>query len=191
MTPVSPREVHGLAFLTLVSFTASFLIARAFTTIFPTTVVVTGGVHFHHFWYGLAMVVAAGWLAIVSNRHEFDRVYAIVFGLGAGLIGDEVGLLLTLGDYQSGLTYDFFVGVLALAGLAYLTLRYREQLQRGVLALGAPERLVHIGVFVAGVSTIAWAFSLTYAGLGVFFLGLVIFAVGLRLKSRRTDPTPS
>ena len=182
MSSFTQREVHGLAFLTLASFIASFLIARAFTTISPTTVVVSGGIHFHHFWYGLAMVVASGWLAIVSNRPEFDRVYAIVFGLGAGLIGDEVGLLLTLGDYQSSLTYDFFVGVLAVAGLAFLVMRYREQLERSVLSQGAPERLVHVGVFVAGVSALAWAFSFTFAGLVVLIVGLAILAVGLRLR---------
>lgn len=185
MTSASAREVHGLAFLTLVSFVASFLAARVFTTISPATVVVTGGIHFHHFWYGLAMVVASGWLAIVSNRPQYDRVLAIVFGLGAGLIGDEVGLLLTLGNYQSGLTYVFFVGVLSFAGIGFLFVRYRSQLRAGVLSLGIGERLAHLGIFVAGISAVFWAFDRPDLGIAAFSVGVAISAAGVALHRRQ------
>ena len=84
----------GLTFLALLSFTVAFFTARIFTTINPDTVVVSGGIHFHHFWYGLAMVATAGWLGISSNHLSLRRVYAVVFGFGGGLIGDEIGLLL-------------------------------------------------------------------------------------------------
>jgi hypothetical protein len=181
MTTASPTSGvrHGLAFLTLLSFIASFLAARAFTAISPDTVVVAGGIHFHHFWYGLILVVVAGWLAIVTDRPDLDRVFAIVFGLGAGLIGDEVGLLLTLGDYQSELTYVFFVGILSLAGLSYLVLRYREQLTKDVLSLGTGERLIQFGIFSAGMSSVAWAFGQVALASGVLAFGLVLTVVGL------------
>lgn len=181
MTTASPTSGarHGLAFLTLLSFIASFLAARAFTAISPDTVVVAGGIHFHHFWYGLILVVVAGWLAIVTDRPDLDRVFAIVFGLGAGLIGDEVGLLLTLGDYQSELTYVFFVGILSLAGLSYLVLRYREQLTKDVLSLGTGERLIQFGIFSAGMSSVAWAFGQVALVSGVLAFGLVLTVVGL------------
>src|SRR5271169_6019252 len=107
----------GLASLALSAFVVSFFGARIFTTINPDTVVVSGGVHFHHFWYGLAMVVAAGWLGIVSFHPTLNRVYATVFGLGGGLIGDEVGLLLTFGNYHSELTYVFFVAFICVVSL--------------------------------------------------------------------------
>jgi hypothetical protein len=186
----SGRQVHGLALLTLLSFIASFLIARAFTTVAPSTVVVAAGVHFHHFWYGLAMVVSAGWLAIVSDRPDLDRVYAIVFGLGAGLIGDEVGLLLTFGDYQSDLTYVFFVGVLSLSTVGFLLFRYRKQLEGEVLSLGAGERLAHLGVFVAGLSAVAWAFDQLTLGLAIFLLGVAATASGILLRRRSRAPPP-
>ncbi len=184
---LGPAAKHDLAFLTLLSFIASFLVARTFTTFSPTTVVVTGGIHFHHFWYGLLMVVSAGWLAIVSNHPGYDRVFAIVFGFGAGLIGDEVGLLLTLGDYQSELTYVFFVGVLCSAGLGYLLLRYRAQLERDVLSLGAGERLTHFGVFTAGLSAVALAYGHLTLALGVFSLGGAIMIAGIILHRRNVS----
>jgi hypothetical protein len=184
----SGRQVHNLALLTLTSFIASFFAARTFTTIFPTTTVVTGGIHFHHFWYGLAMVVAAGWLAIVSSHPDLDRVFAIIFGLGAGLIGDEVGLLLTLGNYQSGLTYVFFVGVLSFSGIAYLLFRYRPQLEKGFLSIRSEVHLLNFGVFVAGLSAIAWAFDYFDLGVLILLLGASMAITGIILRRRGRRP---
>src|SRR6266705_6189864 len=81
---------HGLAFYGTVAFVAGFLGARLFATLNPTVVVERGAVHFHHFWYGLAMVVATGWLGISLSNERMGRNLGIIFGLGAGLIGDEV-----------------------------------------------------------------------------------------------------
>jgi hypothetical protein len=55
--PLLKSTSSGLAFLALLAFVMSFLSARAFATLNPRTVAVTGGIHFHHFWYGLIMVV--------------------------------------------------------------------------------------------------------------------------------------
>ncbi len=77
-----------------------------FATLNPEVVVVRSGIHFHHFWYGLAMIACTGWLGITLRDERMGRNLAIIFGLGAGLIGDEVGLLLTFGDYTSNLTGD-------------------------------------------------------------------------------------
>src|SRR5439155_3397045 len=85
--------------------------ARVFSILNSTVVVAQGSIHFHHFWYGVGMIMLAGWLGIAFNRPRLVRTYAIIFGLGAGLIGDDGGLLLTFGDYLSSLTTDFFVGV--------------------------------------------------------------------------------
>src|SRR5271169_6467255 len=106
---------YGLTFLALVAFLVSFFGARVFTTLHPDAVVVTGGVHFHHFWYGLAMVVVAGWLGIASTNPRYRPILAIVFGLGGGLVADEIGLLLTFGNYHSPLTYPIVVGIIVVA----------------------------------------------------------------------------
>jgi uncharacterized membrane protein YhhN len=130
------------------------------------------------------MVVASGWLSIVSNRPRYDRIYAIVFGLGAGLIGDEVGLLLTLGNYQSGLTYAFFVGVLSFSGLAYLLLRYRSQLEASVMSVGRGECLAHLGIFVAGLSGFFWALGRYDLGFAFFSVGVAAAATGVSFHHR-------
>lgn len=90
--PVERRStVHGLSFLGLLAFIASFIAARVFATLNPSVVVQSEGIHFHHFWYGLAMITAAGWLGIAYDDNRYVRLYAVIFGLGGGLVGDEVG----------------------------------------------------------------------------------------------------
>jgi hypothetical protein len=175
---------QGLAFLALAGFVASFFIARAFTTINPDTVVVSSGIHFHHFWYGLIMICVAGWLGIASTRPEHDRIYALVFGLGLGLIGDETGLLLTLGDYHSELTYVVVLGGIAFAGMAYLAFQYSEHIKKEVFLLGRSERAIHLGVGAIAISSLAFAFDYLLIGGVVLATGLALMCTGIWLHSR-------
>jgi hypothetical protein len=175
------RINHGLAFLALSSFIIAFLGARVFTTLTPDTVVVSGGIHFHHFWYGLAMVVTAGWLGIISTHPALNRIYAVVFGFGGGLIADEVGLLLTFGNYYSQLTYVFFVGFICAAVLLVIAVRYREGLERDLMALDRRETMVHIGIVVAAFSALAFSFGFLTIGLGVALAGIIVAVVGIAL----------
>jgi hypothetical protein len=183
--PVAQSTRQGLAFLALLSFMVAFFAARIFTTINPDTVVVSSGIHFHHFWYGLIMVVVAGWLAIASNRPEYDRVFAIVFGLGLGLIGDETGLLLTLGDYHSELTYVVFVAVVSLAVQGIIAARYWSEVKAEVLRIGRGEWTVYIGIAVCALSTLAFAFGFLLPGTVVLALGLAVVGLGTWLHAKR------
>src|SRR5439155_448813 len=127
--------------------------------VFPSLMVITKGIHFHHFWYGLAMMGVAGWLGIVDNDEKFARVYAVVFGVGAGFVGDEVGLLLTFDDYYSELTFEFLVASVAFLILVALMIRYRKQILEEVFHLSRGERLTHVGVFLIGFSALSFAFG--------------------------------
>ncbi len=182
---------HGLAFLVLLSFITSFLVARAFTTLNPDVVVVSGGIHFHHFWYGLAMIVAAGLLSIVYDNPSHRRFYAVLFGLGSGLVGDEVGLLLTFGNYDSDLTFFFFVTVVSVGSLGLLLSWHRERLEQDVLSLENGERLVYIGVVIAGLSSLGFAQDYIAFGVVTVGAGLLIIAAGLWLHRRGAAPTSS
>jgi len=176
---------QGLAFLALLFFVTTFFIARIFTTLYPDTVVESSGIHFHHFWYGLGLLVVAGWLGIASNRPEYDRVYAVFFGLGLGLIGDETGLLLTFGNYQSELTYVVFVAGLGFAIMAILAVRYSTQIRTEVFGLGKGERVAHLGIGVSALAALPLAFNQTVAGMIVLLAGVVIAGIGVWLHRRR------
>ena len=181
---------HGLAFIAVLAFVASFFGSRLFAIIFPTVVVETQGIHFHHFWYGIAMISIAGWLGIAWRDNRFDRIFAVVYGLGAGFIGDEVGLLLTLGSYQSELTYQFFIGAVSFVIITMLLLQYGDDLEREVLHLSRRERLTLLGLFIAGFSAIFFAFDLPIPGLTLIIVGAVLFLIGFE-RRRRTGQVAS
>src|SRR5437764_14913983 len=115
---------HGLTFIATLTFVVSFFGARLFATLFPTTVVTAsssqGTIHFHHFWYGLALISLAGWMGIAWRNERLYRLYAVLYRLGAGFVGDEVGLLLTFNNYRSERTYLFFYVVISFLMLATL-----------------------------------------------------------------------
>jgi len=71
------------------------------------------GYHIHHFYFGVVLIVVSGWLAIVGRPKVSKDKLSLVFGAGLGLFMDEIGLLLTWGNYASRLSY--LLGVLLLA----------------------------------------------------------------------------
>ena len=95
--------------MALASFLASFIIARTYATIFPNSVLIGGGLHIHHFWFGLVLLAVGGWIGIIYNHKQIDMVAAVIYGLGGRLIVDEIGLLLTFGDYWSIVSWTFLV----------------------------------------------------------------------------------
>src|SRR3989441_6724563 len=171
---------HGLAFYGTLAFVAGFLGARLFATLNPRVVVVQNGIHFHHFWYGLALVIVAGWIGIALSDAWVGRNLAIIFGLGAGVIGDEVGLLLTFGDYTSNLTEIFFVAAIAFIILATLLSRGRKHIEREVINLSRKERLTQVGVFLGAFSVIFFAAGNWAIGFAVLGLGVLAYLWGER-----------
>ena len=164
---------HGLTFIATLAFVASFFGSRLFATVFPTTVVMQGGIHFHHFWYGIALISVAGWMGIAWRNERLYRVYALLYGLGAGFVGDEVGLLLT-SNYQSELSYQFFIAAISFVIIATLLTRYRGQLEVELMKLSFRERVFMIGVYLTGFSIF-----LLFLSSGVSLVGVPLILVGL------------
>ncbi len=181
------RFNHGLSFIAVFAFVFSFFGSRLFATLNPTVVVETGGIHFHHFWYGLAMVSAAGWLGITVRNERYDRLFAVVYGLGAGFIGDEIGLLLTFGNYQSELTYQFFIGAICFIFLTTLALRYRKQLERDLSSISRKEKLFQAGIFVMGFSAIFFAFGSLEVGTLTLTLGGILTLLNYERRKKTQE----
>jgi len=156
---VRPRSRPILSVWALISFIASFVVARAFTTLNPTIVVETGGFHIHHFWYGIAMLAIGGWIGISYESERTNRVAAIIFGAGGGLIGDEVGLLLTFRDYWTDLTYTLVITFLAVASFLILLVRYYKTVIQEFSAFSHRTASFYLGVFLGAVSI--WFFLAT------------------------------
>jgi hypothetical protein len=144
----------NLSILALISFLGSFGIARTFTTFYPDTVLVGGGFHIHHFWYGLAMLAIGGWLGISVENERVNRVSAILFGAGGGLIGDEVGLLLTLESesYWTEITYTSVILFLAFISMLILLNKYSKIIRTEFTEFVSSNASLYFGVFLTAVS---------------------------------------
>lgn len=180
---------HGLTFIATLAFLASFFGSRLFATLFPTAVVARSGIHIHHFWYGIALISAAGWMGIAWRNERLYRLYAVLYGLGAGFLGDEIGLLLTLGNYESELTYLFFVAAISFVIITTLLIRYRALLERDVVRLAMWERVTLLGVFLTGFSVF---FAFLSSGINLILIPLALLGIGILaltfVQRKRTEP---
>lgn len=90
--------------LALTAFVLTFVVTRVITRLIragkgPFGNVSSGGVHIHHVVPGVVMTVIGGFGAVASARHGFgSAAFAVVFGIGAGLVLDEFALVLHLDD---------------------------------------------------------------------------------------------
>ena len=146
------KEKPNLSMLAMISFIASFIVTRIFTSLNPNTVLISGDYHIHHFWYGIAMLAIGGWIGISVENERLNRVAAILFGAGGGLIGDEVGLLLTLGNYWSEITYTFVIIFLTFASMLILLNKYRKLIRTEFTQFLRSNASLYFGVFLAAVS---------------------------------------
>ena len=127
-------------------------------------------------------------IALFPLQLLFAKFFVIITVV-IGFIGDEVGLLLTFGDYYSDLTTDFFVAAIAFVLLVTLFLRYRKQIDFDVLRLHTPERLTQVGVFLIGFSILTFAFGAPELGIPLIVAGILLGAFARRRSVAGTAPT--
>lgn len=181
MKRLHKAERPNLSFIMLIFFLASFAIARVFTFFFPSVVLEVQGFHIHHFWYGLALLVIGGWLGINYRDDQTERIAAIIFGVGGGLVGDEIGLLLTFGDYYSELTFTFLVSFLVFVSMAYLFKRHGQTIITELYGFFRMNADLYVGLFLAFVSS---AFLIQSDNMLVIMLSGMTFIVALVLILR-------
>jgi hypothetical protein len=146
-THVSP----SLSILALISFVASFAIARTFTILRPQTTLNIHHIHIHHYWYGVALLAIGGWLGISYKSDRLARFAAILFGAGGGILGDEAGYLLT-NNYWTIITYTLVIVFLTLVCMLALFLRYSRVIVPELAGLTRRRLSVYFSLFLAVVS---------------------------------------
>ncbi|MFP4185484.1 MAG: hypothetical protein ACOCTN_00445 [Candidatus Natronoplasma sp.] len=135
------KRRRSTPFLISISFLTSFLIARLWVIYFKAagsvrpevtfTVgrnLLLGGYHIHHITYGVVLVSVSAWLAINYWSKNMARISSILYGLGLGLIVDELGFIIGGMKPYQGDTEVFYVviGVIAvLASIVYFPAFYR------------------------------------------------------------------
>ncbi len=96
-----------------------FYVARFFVILFPDFKLIVFGYHIHHFYYGVVLLAISGSLAITFKGIKMVRVSCILYGLGLGIIFDEIGFFLSGGDYWSEITFIIFYSFLATSIMLY------------------------------------------------------------------------
>jgi hypothetical protein len=97
------KELH---FIVLISFLLSWgfirtsaHMIRAQVSWWPGNVETKGGTHIHHLVWGILLLLVAGYMGIALNPDSpWDKVVAVLFGIGMGLTLDEFALWLNLED---------------------------------------------------------------------------------------------
>jgi hypothetical protein len=177
----------SLSILALISFIAAFTIARIFSSINPRVVLVIAGVHIHHFWYGIAMLAIGGWIGISVENKRANRIAAILFGAGGGIIGDQAGILLTLSAhaYWANFTYTLVIIFLAFASMLILLIRYNKIIRTEFTEFLRSDAGLYFGVFLEVIS-IAFIFRtdnlavITILGSLAILACLIIIACSIR-----------
>jgi hypothetical protein len=83
------------------TFTATFAILRLLTWAIKVHVaglgnVQAGGIHLHHYSWGILLVVAVAFTGLVERSATWRTWMGVAFGIGLALIIDEIALLVEL-----------------------------------------------------------------------------------------------
>ncbi|MEU6216227.1 hypothetical protein ABZ845_01695 [Streptomyces sp. NPDC047022] len=112
--------------LALTAFVLTFVVTRTITRLIragrgPFGNFRAGGVHIHHVVPGVVLTVLGGFGALAGRHGVGSGVFAVVFGVGAGLVLDEFALILHLADVywseQGRQSVEVVVLTAALVGL--------------------------------------------------------------------------
>jgi hypothetical protein len=128
------------ALLSWLGFTAAFGAARGVTHSIkdgdgPFRNLSKGGVHLHHYLWGIAMLTGVGGVAVRGeDKWRQHPGVALTYGVGLGLIIDEFALLVDLEDvYWSNkgrLSVEAGVGLIAAGGTVFAALPMLRRLVR-------------------------------------------------------------
>jgi hypothetical protein len=149
----TPRG-ETVLFNILTGFVGAFVLVRVSTTgirsgWWPTTDVVLGGRHIHHFVPGILLAFVSGGAGLITQSPKLEQSLAFPFGAGIGLTFDEAALLLDLRDVywtrEGILSVQVSLGLSAILGGTIIFLRMLRRGEERVEERGdlppAPERM--------------------------------------------------
>lgn len=122
-----------LQFLITVSFLITFTVSRAVVVVTgeskPSLELWIGNYHIHHFFFGILLLAISGWIGLVGSKNRYKYSSAMLYGGGLGLLVDEIGLLLTWGNYWATQSYIFGV-IVVLIFLSIILYEHMKERRR-------------------------------------------------------------
>jgi hypothetical protein len=126
-----------MTFIIFCSFLCTFIMARLVVAgLFDGRLKVGGflyidNIHIHHLNYGIILLSIVGFSNITALGQGYKRLFAVLYGIGLGLIFDEFGMLLELQDvYYNALSYYAVIIIATLFALITSYQAYGERLKK-------------------------------------------------------------
>jgi hypothetical protein len=111
-------QLLELQFIITLSFLITFTVSRAIVVFSgeskPSLELWIGNYHIHHFFIGILLLAISGWIGLVGNQKKYKYTSSALYGGGLGLLIDEIGLLITWGNYWAKQSYVFGVIVIVI-----------------------------------------------------------------------------
>lgn len=97
------KDIHGrlyafYAFPAVVALMATFIVLRTVIYFWPGIGIEIGGIHVHHFTWGILILGVAGFWALCTESARMRYILALSWGSGAGFVLDEFYPWLHLDD---------------------------------------------------------------------------------------------
>ncbi len=126
-------QLLELQFIITTSFLITFTVSRAIVVTAgeskPSLELWVGNYHVHHFFFGLLLLSISGWISLVESQKRYKKISAMLYGGGLGLLIDEIGLLLTWGNYWATQSYIFSIIVIFIF-LSIILYEYNRERKR-------------------------------------------------------------
>ncbi len=120
-----------LAFILMFVFLRVLTFGIRFHLLPVGNIVTSGGLHIHHFVWGIFILLIVGFLGTMLDQPKWHPWLATAFGIGAALVIDEFALWLNLRDVywatEGRSSVDLAILVAALLGLFYAADRFWRQ----------------------------------------------------------------
>lgn len=191
------KKDKSVPFMVMSSFFLSFLLARLWVVIsgadnpvyqenatYVGKNLIIKGIHLHHFFYGFVLLCIGGWLALNYRQGAAKKIAPLLYGAGLGFFLDEIGFLLTWGDYWSSLSYviALLTGVLFLNIVYFADFWYEVRKNMVLFSKEHPvvSRTLKMPLFMEVVDRMSKKISRTEK-VGLFFTGLVYVGVGIAI----------
>ena len=125
-----------------IAFTVTFAALRGLTYgikygLLPWGNVVTGGVHVHHYVWGVALLLVVGMVSLIVDTPRYNPVLGVLYGIATALVIDEFALLLNLRDVywttEGRTSIDVALTTIAVALVYFLAKAFWRRLGRELL----------------------------------------------------------
>ncbi len=106
---LKPKNGKEIPFIILISFLLTFIVSRLVVFYGPPSAYLTiKGTHVHHLAYGICLLSLVGFLSLVTERTEKNRLrLSVLYGIALGLAFDEFAMWIQLENvYKDRSTYD-------------------------------------------------------------------------------------